>query len=63
MKKKTKIILIVIAIFVIACIAVIAFMVTSDLKQEEKLGKELDSLYALLNNYPLDYDSLDKKLF
>ena len=62
MKKKTKIILIVIAIFVIACIAVIAFMVTSDLKQEEKLGKELDSLYALLNNYPLDYDSLDKKI-
>ncbi len=62
MKRKTKIILIVIAILVIVCIAAIAVMVTSDLKQEEKLGKELDSLYALLNNYPLDYESLDKQL-
>ena len=62
MKRKTKIILFVIAILVIACIVAIAFMLTSDLKQEEKLGKELDSLYTLLNNYPLDYESLDKQL-
>ncbi len=62
MKRKTKIILFIIAILVIVCIAAIAFMVTSDLKQEEKLGKEIDSLYALLNNYPLDYESLDKQL-
>ena len=62
MKKKTKIIILIIAILVIACIVAIAFMITSDLKQEEKLEKELDSLYALLNNYPLDYESLDKKL-
>ena len=62
MKKKTKIILLVIAILVIVCIVAIAFMVTSDLKQEEKLGGELDSLYTLLNNYPLDYESLDKQL-
>ena len=62
MKKKTKIILFIIAILVILCIAAIVFMVTSDLKQEEKLGKELDSLYALLSNYPLDYESLDKQL-
>ena len=50
MKKKTKIILFVIAILVIVCIVAIAIMLTSDLKQEEKLGEELDSLYALLNN-------------
>ncbi len=62
MKKKTKIILFVIAILVIVCIVAIAIMLTSDLKQEEKLGEELDSLYALLNNYPLDYESLDKKI-
>ena len=62
MKKKTKIILFVIAILVIICIVAIALLVTSDLKQEEKLGKELDSLYALLSNYPLDYESLDKQL-
>ena len=62
MKKKTKIILLAIAILVIACIVAIALMVTSDLKQEEKLGKELDSLYALLNNYPLDYEALDEKI-
>ncbi len=62
MKKKTKIILFVIAILVIVCIAAIIFMVTSDLKQEEKLGKELDSLNTLLNNYPLDYESLDQKI-
>ena len=62
MKKKTKIILIVIAILVIACIVAIAFMVTSDLKQEEKLDNELSSLYTLLSNYPLDYESLDKQL-
>ena len=62
MKKKTKIILLVIAILVIACIVAVAFMVTSDLKQEEKLGKELDSLNTLLSNYPLDYESLDKQL-
>ncbi len=62
MKKKTKIILIVIAIVIIVGIAAIAFIVTSDLKQEGKLEKELDSLYTLLNNYPLDYESLDKQL-
>ena len=62
MKSKTKIILSIIAILVIACIVAIAFMITSDLKQEEKLEKELDSLYTLLNNYPLDYASLDKQL-
>ena len=62
MKKKTKIILLVIAILVIAFIATIAFMVTSDFKQEEKLENELDSLYALLNNYPLDYEALDKQI-
>ena len=62
MKKKTKIILIVIAIVIIVCIAAIAFLVTSDLKQEGKLEKELDSVYTLLNNYPLDYESLDKQL-
>lgn len=62
MKKKTKIILLVIAILVITCIVAFALMVTSDLKQEEKLEKELDSLYTLLNNYPLDYESLDKQL-
>ena len=62
MKKKTKIILGVIAILVIACIVAIALMVTSDLKQEEKLENELSSLYALLSNYPLDYESLDKQL-
>ena len=62
MKKKTKIILFVVAILVIACIVAIALMVTSDFKQEEKLGEELDSLYTLLNNYPLDYEALDKQL-
>ena len=62
MKSGKKIILFVIAILVIICIVAIALLVTSDLKQEEKLGKELDSLYALLNNYPLDYESLDKKI-
>lgn len=62
MKKQTKIILLVIAILVIACIAVIAFMTTSDLKQEEKLGEELNALNSLLSNYPLDYESIDKQL-
>ena len=62
MKKKTKIILLIIAILVIALIAIIAFKVTSDLKQEEILEKELDSLYDLLDNYPLDYESLNKQL-
>ena len=62
MKRRTKIILFIIAILVIASIVAIVFMTTSDLKQEEKLGKELDSLYTLLNNYPLDYESLDKQL-
>ena len=62
MKKKTKIIISIIAILIIACIVAITLMLTSDLKQEEKLGKELDSLYTLLNNYPLDYESLDKQL-
>ena len=62
MKKTTKVILIVIAVLVIVFVAAIAFMVTSDFKQEEKLEKEIDSLYALLNNYPLDYESLDKQI-
>ena len=62
MKKKTKIILLIIAILVILCIVATVLMITSDLKQEEKLGEELDSLYALLNNYPLDYESLNEKL-
>lgn len=62
MKKKTKTILFIIAVLVIACIVAIILMVTSDLKEEKKLEKELDSLYALLNNYPLDYESLDKKI-
>ena len=61
MKKRTKIILSVIAVLVIVCIAVIAFMVTSDLKQEKKLNEELNSLYSLLDSYPYDYDSLDKQ--
>lgn len=62
MKKKTKIILLVIAILVIICIVAIALRVTSNLKQEKKLGDELDSLYGLLDNYPIDYESLDTKL-
>ena len=62
MKKSTKIILLVIAIILIAGIAAIAVMVNSDLKQEEKLKAELDSLYTLLNNYPLDYETLDKQI-
>ena len=62
MKKQTKTILLIIAIFVIAFIAVFAFMLTTDLKQEEKLEDELNSLYTLLNNYPLDYEALDKQM-
>ncbi len=62
MKKRTKIIFLVIAIFVIIFIVAVAFKVKSDLKQEEELVEELDSLYALLDHYPLDYESLDRKI-
>ena len=62
MKKQTKTILLIIAIFVIAFIVVFASMLTTDLKQEEKLENELNSLYTLLNNYPLDYEALDKQM-
>lgn len=62
MKKETKIILSVIAILAVICIVAIALMVVPSLKQEDKLEEELESLYALLNNYPLDYENLDKKI-
>lgn len=62
MKKKTKIILGIIAILVIAVIAIVAFMFVKDLKQEENLNTELASLYELLDKYPLNYEAIDVNL-
>lgn len=62
MKKKTKIILLVVAIFIIVGVVLLAVMFRADFKQEEKLGKEMNSLYTLLNTYPFDYEALDKQL-
>ena len=61
MKKVTKIAIIVgIIIFVI--VALIAFFVIRDLKQEEKLNEELNSLADLLDEFPIDYDKVNSKL-
>ena len=62
MKKKTKIILLIVAILLIVCAVVFVFMVKSDSKQEGKLGDELNSLYTSLNKYPLDYEALENQL-
>lgn len=62
MKKKTKIILGIIAVLVIAVIAIVAFMFVKDLKQEENLNTELASLYELLDKYPLNYEAIDVNL-
>lgn len=64
MKKKSKLkaIVAVVAVVVAVIVAVLAFKVTSDLKKEKELNNEIESLYSLLNTYPLDYEALDKKL-
>ena len=66
MKKKTKIILLVVAILVIIGIVAMALMFTAntghDTEQEDALVEELDSVTDLLNDYPIDYENLDKKL-
>ena len=61
-KSKAKPIIIVVAVVAVAIIAAIVFNVASDLKKEEQLNNEIDSLYTLLNTYPLDYEALDKHL-
>lgn len=60
--KKRKKIAILIAIIVIAIIAIFAVMIINDLKQEEKLTNELNSLYDLIGVFPLQYDQIETKL-
>ncbi len=61
MKKSIKI-AIVVGIIVIVLAAIFGFMIMSDLKQEEKLTTELNSLFTSLESYPLNYDELNTKL-
>lgn len=61
MKKGTKIAIIV-GVIVIAIIAIFAFMVMNDLKQEENLDNELNALFNSIENFPLNYDEIDAKL-
>lgn len=61
MKKGTKIAIIV-GVIVIAIIAVFAFMIVKDLKQEENLDNELNALFSSIENFPLNYEEIDAKL-
>lgn len=61
MKKGTKIAIIA-GVIVIAIIAIFAFMVMNDLKQEENLDNELNALFDSIDNFPLNYDEIDAKL-
>lgn len=61
MKKGTKI-AIVVGVIVIAIVAIFAFMVMNDLKQEENLNNELNALFDSIDNFPLNYDEIDAKL-
>lgn len=61
MKKGTKI-AIVVGVIVIAIVAIFAFMVMNDLKQEENLDNELNALFDSIDNFPLNYDEIDAKL-
>lgn len=61
MKKGTKI-AIVVGIIAIAIIAIFAFMIVNDLKQEENLDNELNALFDSIENFPLNYDEIDAKL-
>lgn len=61
MKKGTKIAIIV-GVIVIAIVAIFAFMVMNDLKQEENLDNELNALFDSIDNFPLNYDEIDAKL-
>lgn len=60
--KKGKKIAIIISVIIVAVIAVFAVMVVNDLKQEENLTNELNSLYDLIGNFPLQYDEIESKL-
>lgn len=60
--KKGKKIAIIIGIIVIILAAIFAIMIVKDLKQEETLTNELNSLYDLLEADSLNYDEIDQKL-
>lgn len=61
MKKGVKI-AIAIAVVVLILLGIFGFMIVKDLKQEGKLTDELNSLFGMLENYPLNYDEIEPKL-
>lgn len=61
MKKGTKFAIIV-GIIILVIVALIAFFVIRDLKQEEKLNEELNSLADLLDEFPINYDKVNEKI-
>ena len=61
MKKSTKIVIAIVLVIVII-LSAIGVKVILDLKQENALGAELESVYSSLDKYPLKYDELDEKL-
>lgn len=60
--KKGKKIAIIILVIVIAIVAVFSVMVVNDLKQEENLTNEMNTLYDLIGDFPLKYDEIESKL-
>ena len=62
MKKSIKIIITLIVIIIISIIAMFVTKIINDLKQEENLVNELNSLFALLEEDIFRYDEIDKKL-
>lgn len=60
--KKGKKIAIAIVVLILIVLGIFGFMIVKDLKQEEKLTDELNSLFGMLENYPLNYDEIEPKL-
>lgn len=62
MKKSTKITIISIIIVLLSIITMFVVQIMNDLKQEENLVNELNSLYALLEKDTLNYEDIEEKL-
>lgn len=61
MKKSNKII-ITICVIVFVLLAILAFFVIRDIKQENNLDNELNDLLSSIDSYPLNYNEIETKL-
>lgn len=59
--KKKRIIIIIIAVILVA-LAIFGYSIFSDMKQEEKLREEINSVADLMDELPIDTDKTNRKL-